>query len=193
MSDLASGKLNKRMVKSSVLSELFGVTTRRVQQLAQEGVLSVTKDGNENHYELSEAIKEYITYLNERVDGKGNKEVEGLETQKLKAETEYKQAKAKMVNLELKELEGQMHRSEDVEFMLEDMILNIRQLLLSLPGRLAVSVKNAKSPKVIAKIINDEICSVLTQLSDYSYDPNFYKQRVRERKGWEQEDEVDEN
>lgn len=185
--------MNKKMVKSAVLAELFGITTRRIQQLAKEGILSVTKVANENQYELSQAIKEYINHLNERADGKGNKEIESLETQKLKAETEFKQAKAKMVGMELRELEGQMHRSEDVEFAIEDLVLNVRQLLLAMPGRLAVDVSNSKNSKVASKLISDEVNSILNQLSDYTYNPNFYKQRVRDRKGWEQEDEADED
>ncbi len=187
---MAGEKLNKRMVKSAVLADLFSITTRRIQQLTKDEILTGEKIGGHYQYELSKSIKDYIAYLNEKNAGKENPEIETLETKKLSAECEYKEAKAKMAQYELQELEGKLHQSEDVEFMLEDLASNIKQLLLAVPPRLCKEVTATKDSRKVLKILNDEMNAVLTQLSNYSYDENFFKDRARNRKGWEQlEDE----
>lgn len=189
---MAVEKLNKKMVKTSVLAGLFGVSDRRVQQLATDGILSTQKVGTENQYELSTAVKEYILHLQSRIEGKANKENVSLETQKLQAETDFKKAKARMAQLSLKELEGQMHRSEDVEASFTDLVMTIRSLLLSLPGQLAVDVCEAATPNVASGVIKKGIEQVLTELSEYKYDPEKYRERVRNRQGWLSDESQDE-
>ncbi|MBQ2361997.1 MAG: hypothetical protein II287_00115, partial [Bacteroidaceae bacterium] len=47
-----------------------------------------------------------------------------------------------------KELEGKMHRSEDVEAVMTDLVYTIRSMLMALPGRLAVDVVSTKTAAV---------------------------------------------
>ena len=46
-------------VSSTVLSNLFGITTRRIRQLENEGVIKKVARGK---YNLQENIKSYITF-----------------------------------------------------------------------------------------------------------------------------------
>ena len=94
-----------------------------------------------------------------------------------------------MAQYELKELEGKIHRSEDVESIIEDLAINIRQVLLALPTRVSVEVINSKSRKEATNIIANEVNLVLMQLSNYEYNPQFYKDKARNRKGWSLTDE----
>ena len=64
------------------------------------------------------------------------------------ARSEYEDAKA-----EADELQGKMHRSEDVAAMTTDLIYAIRGAMMALPGRLAVDVASANSPAEAAEII----------------------------------------
>ena len=104
---------------------------------------------------------------------------------KLQAEVDLKEAKAKMAQLELAELEGRMHRSEDVEDMTADLCLNIRSNLLAMPGQLAKDVAEESDPTKIQIIIKDTVCIILEELSGYEYNKEEYKRRASERKGWE--------
>ncbi|CDG37242.1 hypothetical protein CTHBC1_2659 [Acetivibrio thermocellus BC1] len=175
--------------KTQVIAKLFGLTVRRVQQLTQEGIISQV-DGK--GYDLLPTIQRYIKYLQDKAYGREEKaQMADLEAEKLNAEIELKRSKARMAELELMELEGKMHRSEDVEAMTTDLILNIRSMLLALPGLLAVDLAEISNPAEVSERIKEAVYDILGELSNYKYDPKEYQKRVRERQGWknEQEDE----
>lgn len=183
---------SKKTVKTSVLSELFGIKTRRIQQLiSDDHILTGEKIGNEYQCDLYQAVKDYVAYLKRQIENKDDAEVTSLETQKLQADVDLKKAKAKMAQLELMELEGQLHRSEDVENAVTNMAVGIRSLLMSLPGQLAVDVSEAESPAIASSIIKKAIDSVLVELAEYQYDPGVYRANVRERKGLKNRNEVE--
>lgn len=174
-----------KLVDSKTIAVLFGVTTRRVQQLTQEGIISATKQGNANRYDLLATIQKYIRYLTERANGRepSKKDVE-VEGRKLEAEADLKRSKADMAALQLKELEGKMHRSEDVEAVMTDLVYTIRSMLMALPGRLAVDVVAAQTAAEASEIIRAEVYKILEGLAAYKYDPEEYARRVRDREGW---------
>lgn len=89
--------------------------------------------------------------------------------------------------LQLSELEGTMHRSEDVEAVMTDLVYNIRSMLVALPGRLAVDVTGAATPAEASEIIRTEVYKILTELAGYKYDPEVYARRVRDREGWSEQ------
>lgn len=185
MPDKPTTTTKQNLVDSKIIAQLFGVTTRRVQQLAQEGVISATKQGNANKYDLLPTIQRYIKYLSEKANGKeASKKDTETEGRRLEAEADLKRSKADMAALQLKELEGKMHRSEDVEAVMTDVVYTIRSMLMALPGRLAVDVVNAKTAAEASEVIRAEVYKVLEELAGYKYDPEEYARRVRDREGW---------
>ena len=174
-----------KLVDSKTIAALFGVTTRRVQQLTQEGIISATKQGNANRYDLLATIQKYIRYLTEKANGREpSKKDSEIEARRLEAEADLKRSKADMAALQLKELEGTMHRSEDVEAVMTDLVYNIRSMLIALPGRLAVDVVAAQTAAEASEIIRAEVYKILEELAAYKYDPEEYARRVRDREGW---------
>ena len=87
--------------------------------------------------------------------------------------------------MQREELEGQMHRSEDVEAVLTDLVFEIRGMITALPGRLAMDTAQIKTPEEESIRIRDEVNEILTALSSYQYDPERFKRRAKERKGAE--------
>lgn len=185
MPDKPTTATKQNLVDSKIIAQLFGVTTRRVQQLAQEGIISATKQGNANKYDLLPTIQRYIKHLSEKANGKeaAKKDTE-TEGRRLEAEADLKRSKADMAALQLKELEGKMHRSEDVEAVMTDLVYTIRSMLMALPGRLAVDVVSAKTAAEASEVIRAEVYKVLEELAGYKYDPEEYARRVRDREGW---------
>lgn len=174
-----------QMVGSAVVADIFGVDPRRIQQLTKEGVLTATRQGHANRYDLFETVRQYIRYLSEKANGRAPpKQDLDAESRKLEAEADFKRSKADMAALQLKELEGTMHRSEDVQAVMTDLIYTIRSMLMALPGRLAVDVAAAVSAAQASDIIRSEVYEILDKLSGYKYDPEEYAKRVREREGW---------
>ena len=168
---------------SQVIAKIFGVSTRRVEQLKTEGVIK--GQGKPTKYDLLPTIQAYIRYLSDKANGREKKETDSqLETEKLTAEKRIKVAKAEMAELELKELKGDLHRSSDVEAITTDHVMAVRSMLMALPGKLAVDLATIQTAPEAADRIKQEVYAVLQQLSDYRYDPEEYKKRVRERQGW---------
>lgn len=176
---------NTKLVDSKTIAALFDMTTRRVQQLTKEGVITAVKEGNANRYDLLPTIQKYIRYLTAKANGRepSKKDTE-IESRRLEAEADLKRSKADISALQLKELEGTMHRSEDVEAVMTDLVYSIRSMLVALPGRLAVDVSSAASPAEASDIIRTEVYKILEELASYKYDPEVYARRVRDREGW---------
>jgi len=174
----------ENLQSTQVIAKIFGVTTRRVEQLKAEGVIQ--GKGRPIKYDLLPTIQAYIKYLADKAYGREQKETsKDLDESKLRAESRFKNAKAEMAELELEELRGTLHSAEDVEAVMTDHILLLRSMILALPGRLAVDVCAAATPTQAADIIKQECYAMLNQLADYEYDPAEYQRRVRERKGWD--------
>ena len=172
---------------TAVLANLFHITAQWVGELTKNGILRKHDTEVGPRYNVVEATRAYVKYLREKAAGRGDKDddVVEKETQKLAAEVRIKEAKAKYAELELQELQGQMHRSEDVEAMTADLIYTIRGSLLALPGRLAVDVTAVRTPAEAAEVIRKEIALLMQELSQYQYDPKKYEERVRKRLDWD--------
>lgn len=170
---------------SAVIGKLFDLTERRVQQLAKEGILPAASV-KPYRFDLLITVKAYIKYLSDKANGKEAKSADTVkaETNKLKAEADLKQNKAKISSMQLKELEGKMHRSEDVEAVMNDLVYTVRSMIIALPGRLAMDVMQATNANEASVIIRTECNKILNDLANYQYDPETYRRRVRDREGW---------
>ena len=166
------------------MAELFELTARRIQQLTLDGVLKTHDTPAGRRYNVGEATKDYIRYLRTQLDRKASAQNDKLETDKLQAEVDIKSAKARVAELQLAELEGTMHRAEDVEAITTDLVFNIRSMLMAMPGRLAVDTAELASPAETSARIQEEVNEILLSLSQYHYDPEEYKKRVKDRQGW---------
>ncbi|MFW5433716.1 protoporphyrinogen oxidase [Paenibacillus apiarius] len=174
------------------IAKAFGLTTRRIEQLTAEGIITPVQK-RPRKYDLLPTIQDYIKYLSDKANGKEKKDIDAeLETQKLEAEARLKRAKAEAAELELDELRGIMHLAEDVEAIMTDHVLMLRSMLMALPGKLAIDVASIKKPPEAAERIKKEVYEILNRLSTYQYDPEAYKKRVRERQGWNGYDSEDE-
>lgn len=180
---------SKNYVKTEVIAQVFQVTTRRVQQLTQDGTISTettTESGRRvKRYDLLPTIMKYIKYLADKAYGREEKKSAAeLAEDKLKEDIKYKKNRAEKIGLELKELQGQMHRSEDVEKITTDMVMAVRAQVLALPGMCAVDCADAKTPAEAAGIIKNAVNDILNGLTQYEYDPGKYKKLVQERETW---------
>lgn len=175
----------QNLQSTEIMAKLFELDPRRVQQLAKEGVLPATSQ-RPYKFDLLPTVKAYIRYLRDRANGKEAKTADTVkaEADKLRAEADLKQSKAKIAELQLKELEGKMHRSEDVEAMTNDLVYTARSMIMALPGRLAMDVVQAGSANEASALIRAECYKILNELAGYQYDPEAYRRRVRDREGW---------
>ena len=145
----------QNLQSTDIIAKLFDLDVRRVQQLAKEGILPAALQ-RPYKFDLLPTVKAYIRYLRDRANGKEAKTADTVkaEADKLRAEADLKQSKAKIAELQLKELEGKMHRSEDVEALTNDLVYTARSMIMALPGRLAMDVVQAGSANEASALIN---------------------------------------
>lgn len=172
-------KKSKIMPETEVSTEelacVLGLSGRRVRQLIEDGIIERSSPGRFN---LADSVQRFIA-----AKSRGVEDDEDRRTERRKAQSEMvlKESKAEMAKLELMELQGSMHRSEDVRAMTEDLVFTMRSALLSLPGRLARDVADAGSAAEASDIIRREAYRMMEELSHYQYDPKKYAERVKER------------
>lgn len=172
---------NENLITSRALGTLLSLTSERVRQLEDEGLLqSVTKSGKK-YFDLTPSVQAYIEYIK----SKDTLTADILTAAQIQqADLRYKSARAGKMELELAELKGQMHRAEDVETVVSDMIARIRSSILALPGRLAVDTAEAKTPMETSAIIKAAVDDLLNETAEYKYNAADYKRLVSEREKW---------
>ena len=99
--------------------------------------------------------------------------------QKRTAETDYQRNRARRMSaladveqLRLKRIHGELHHSQDVEFLMTGMLTAFKQRLLALPSRCAPYVMGKSNLGEVAETIRLEIYDALRELADYN--PNAF-------------------
>ena len=169
-----------RIISAKTLAKLIGKSDRYVQQLVKDGILDdMNKDGKLIKLKESDAVQKWHAYDME----KNMPKADTLDDEKTLQDIRYKRTKADMLELELAELNGEMHRADDVRALTTDLILNIRSNLRALPGQCAMEVAQCTTPAECSEIIKKSVDAILDELADYNYDEEKYRQRVKERQG----------
>lgn len=150
------------MSKIEQLEYILGLTRQRIWQLAEDGVIPKPKERGD--YDIHECVKKYYEYLHEVG---GDEELDGKYERARKAKAE-----ADRIEMDLAIKRGQVHSSEDVEAVLNDMIAFFRAKMLSMPTKLAPILAAELNPRIIKKKLDDEIYEALSELSEY--DPQYF-------------------
>ena len=190
----------KNYVKTDVIARLFGKTTRRIQQLTVDGILPTVDTPEGRRYDFIPTIQRYIKHLDDRAS-RGSQSLQEKEEKKLDAEIKYRQAKAEKAALEVKELKGTLHRAEDIEKLTNELVFSVRAMLLAMPGRVAMDLAALNTAPEVSRYLARHVGAMLNELSTHEYNPDTYKELVREREGWlsdkneeiEGDDEVDDD
>nr|WP_278429990.1 hypothetical protein [Brevibacillus laterosporus] len=141
------------------LSEIFDLSARRVQQLAEEGIFVREKRGK---YRAIESMRNYIRFLQNN-NSDSESDVDYYEEKAL-----HERAKREKAEIEVALLKGHMHKAEDVAAVMNDMVASCRAKLLSLPTKLAPSLLGKDDVSHVRELISKEIREALDELSNYS-------------------------
>lgn len=159
------------VVSPTVLAKAFGITDRRIRQLAKEGVLEKAGHGR---YNFIKSVQNYIVYLRANSELKESKNEEEVNYEKEHALLE--KAKREKAELELKVMKGELHLAEDVQTVMNDMLANFRSRILSMPSKLAPMLVSNNDVKSIQQIIQTNCFEALEELKNY--DPkDFYNDK----------------
>lgn len=175
-------------VKTADICAMTGKSNQWIGQLVSQGTIHKRSTPHGSLFDLADTMRAYCEMLEARAGPEMSEQEQRRSEARSAADVTLKVAKAQIAKLEADELQGKMHRSEDVAAMTEDLIYTVRGSLMALPGRLAVDVAAATTPAEASEIIRQEVYAVMRELSHYQYDPQKYEERVRERKKWESQD-----
>src|SRR5215831_6510846 len=143
-------------INTTQLARLILLTPRHVNRLTADGVLAraTDDDGNElrGRFEMVPNVQAYIRHILARnqLDSPG-------ETQYARLRNERMADEGALTRLRLHELQGKLHRSDDVEFAVTAMITACRSRLLAIPSRISRRLVGKKNFKEIFEIIYGEI------------------------------------
>lgn len=154
--------INHVTVASSVLENLFGVTSSRIRQLTKEGIIVRASKGK---YSLADSIKNYILNL------KTKKELEGVINKDLDVSEERAklyQVQTRKEELKLALMEGSMHNADEIEIVMIDMLASFKTRMRNLPVKMAPIVANKTNVAEIEKILNKEVLEICNELKDYN-------------------------
>lgn len=163
--------IENQVIQGKDLAAIFGLSTRRIRQLTQEGVLPQVGRGK---YVLGEAVQSYIAHLQEKIR-EAAKSVDPKDLQK--ELTRLRKAQADKAELEVAEYQGQLHRAEDVEAVWTEMLSNFRARMLAMPTKLAPIVALQDDVQEVQAQLKDAIYEALQELSEY--DPEQIASRAR--------------
>jgi phage terminase Nu1 subunit (DNA packaging protein) len=155
------------IVGTAIICDLFGLSSRRVRELAHEGIFDRVKNGS---YELVPTTKKYINYLKIKSDGKIDNN--SSEQNYLLEKMLHEKAKRQIAELELAQMKGTMHKAEDVEKVMGNMLTAFRTKILNIPTKIAPHLIAQNEISLIQDIIQKEIYEVLTELGNY--DPELF-------------------
>lgn len=149
-----------------IISQLFGVTVRRIQQLTQEGVLPTVDTPEGRRYDLVPTIQNYVRYLSDKAYGKNRSEKENeLREQKMKAEIALKESQGELHRLRTEIAAGKYIAIEEVTIDYQKFFVTFKKFALSLPARLTDSLNGNIDPleaRRIEKELQQEIQQLLT-------------------------------
>lgn len=158
------------VVSSSQLAKILGYTTARIRQLDKENAFVKVGRGK---YDVTASIQSFINY---QVEKKTASDDEDLN--KLKEETLWTRARRKKSELEYKIMSGELHRSEDVEEVMNAMLASFRAQLLAFPTKAAAKVTGQTEIMAVKELLKVEIYEVMEELSNY--DPDVFYERSKD-------------
>ena len=125
---------------TTAIAQLIGRSTRRVQQLTQDGVLSteVPPGGGARRYRTARTIQDYMAWQEQKIrDELSGSTLEELTIKKLQAEVELKESQGALHKLKTAIAEGKYLPAEQVQGDLSGFLRRLKQFADRIPARAA--------------------------------------------------------
>ena len=125
---------------TTAIAQLIGRSTRRVQQLTQDGVLTteVPPGGGARRYRTARTIQDYMAYQEQKArEDLSGSTLEELTIKKLQAEVELKESQGALHKLKTAIAEGKYLPAEQVSGDLSDFLRRLKQFADRIPARVA--------------------------------------------------------
>jgi phage terminase Nu1 subunit (DNA packaging protein) len=157
----------KRVLGIAAVAERLKLTPRRVQQLVAEKPEGLPKEGR-GRYDIDKVLDWYIARLEKQL-ACGSDEEGSIAYNRERARD--RAAGADLREIELAERRKQLVAIPDVEKAMTDLVVATKAAILSVPGRVALSLVGADAGAIREKL-EHELEAALTKLSGRQSDTN---------------------
>ena len=135
---------------STAIAQLLGKTTRRIQQLTQDGILKteVPPGGGARKYRTCDTIQRYIDHVERKAQeiGEGGRLAE-LNLKKLEAEVALKESQGSLHRLKTAIAEGKYIKAEEATRDLADFMAMFKKFAMNIPPRAVKSIAGYADPQ----------------------------------------------
>lgn len=148
-----------------IMAKLLLLTPRRIQQLANEGVIEKTERGR---YDLILSVQGYIRYLNDQIPNKATSDV-GAQFARVDAEVERAKLlkhKAELARLEEEEKKGLLVDAEAQRRDAFRIARIVRTAILNIPARVAQDLAVDADSLSVHRKLENELIQALSSLAD---------------------------
>lgn len=164
MADTRNADITSLTVSAKTLGEILGIGDRMVRNLADENILVRSSHGK---YILMKSVKNYVLTLKA---AKAGKHVESNLDETLDLDTEkakHEHVKRIISEIQLALIQGKVHKSEDVERVITDMLERFKSKMEAIPSKMAKKLENKKRVD-IQRILQNDVELALMELSEYN-------------------------
>lgn len=150
-------------VSAAVLGNIFGVTDRRIRQMAEEGTIVRAAKGR---YNLVDSLKNYILSLKLAVDSNDSDNPDGeLNFEEEKAL--HERVKRHISEMKLQTMKGELHKADDVRHVMTDMLSSFKTRMMNIPAKVAPVLED-RDAGYIKERLTSEVTEALNELKDYN-------------------------
>lgn len=150
------GELKLMTVSQRQMAACLGLSTTRVNQLIDEGILIRDPSTNMGRLMLIESLQNYFLSKN----GSGEESVSFWKERAL-----HEKANRQMAELKLRERRGELLESKEVEAFITELITTTRQKFLGAGHKLAPRLEGLPAAQMCS-IIDEEIYEILRELAN---------------------------
>ena len=150
-------------VSVGVLANIFGLTERSIRLKTEEGIIVRASKGR---YRLVESLKNYVLALRLQADGLTTDDPDG-EINIDEEKALHERIKRHISELKLQVMKGDLHKAEDVERVMMDMLAAFKTRLMNIPSKVAPALEN-RDAAYIKDRLTKEVLEVLNELKDYN-------------------------
>lgn len=150
-------------VSVGVMANIFSLSERRIRQMAEEGIIARAAKGR---YKLVESLKNYILALKLSAEGANADDPDG-EVNIDEEKALHERIKRHISELKLQVMRGDLHKAEDVEQVMTDMLSSFKVRVMNIPSKVAPSLEN-RDTAYIKEHLTKEVQEVLNELKDYN-------------------------
>jgi len=145
----------KAICSAETLAAVLDLSVRHVRRLTRDGVLKlIRRDGKHPRYRLADSVQQYLKHQKHYITADLSRPDDAYRA----ARTERMCPLAKIEQIRVDEMRGRLHRAEDIEFCLTNMLTFMKQRLLAIPSRITRVLIGQTDFKTIYAAIDNEIC-----------------------------------